>query len=126
MLCKQAIKINLDEMFIKLLHIVFTRMKSFIVYYIDGRISKRSKYLCCIVLQKELWIKLLLIFFSRCGVSAPSCVKKDGSFLVHYSLEDLLQWKLESVNSKKFCKIHCINSSIKSKGKLAALANFKN
>ena len=113
-------------MFIELLHSVFTTIKSFIVYYIDVRIKQEKQIFVLYFFQKELWIKLLQIFFSRCGVSAPSCVKKDDSSLVHYSLENLLHWRLESVISKKFCKIHSIKSSNKSKGKLAALATIKN
>ena len=92
MLCKQAIKINLD------IH----RIKSFIVYYIDGRIKQEKQIFVLYFFQNNLWIKLLQIFFSRCGVSAPSCVKKDGSSLVHYSLKNLLQWKVSS--QKKILK----------------------
>ena len=34
---------NLYEMFIELLHSVFTRIKLFIVYYIDGRIKQEKQ-----------------------------------------------------------------------------------
>ena len=53
-------------------------------------------------------------------MSTPSRVKKDGPSKVHYSLEDLLQWKVLSL--KQFCEIHSASYSNKTKDELAALA----
>ena len=41
--CVNNIEINLHEMFIELLHSVFTRIISFIVDYIDGRIKQEKQ-----------------------------------------------------------------------------------
>ena len=57
-------------------------------------------------------------------MSALFWVKKDDSSLAHYSLENLLQWKVSS--QKNFAKSIASTHITKSKCKLAALATFKN